>query len=67
LRLSRSTPSRRRSTALCIPYVATKRDTNLRRSINDLESKLGAGLIEEVIQVAEGEHKLVDEMIKSKV
>jgi len=42
-------------------------NTNLCRSINDLESKLGAGLIEEVIQVAEGEHKLVDEMIKSKV
>ena len=35
--------------------------------ISDLESKLGAGLIEEVIQVAEGEHKLVDDMIKSKV
>ncbi|KAH3915516.1 hypothetical protein HBI56_149250 [Parastagonospora nodorum] len=36
-------------------------------AISDLESKLGAGLIEEVIQVAEGEHKLVDDMIKSKV
>lgn len=36
-------------------------------AISDLESKLGAGLIEEVIQVAEGEHKLVDEMIKSKI
>jgi NADH dehydrogenase (ubiquinone) 1 alpha subcomplex subunit 5 len=36
-------------------------------SISDLESRLGAGLIEEVIQVAEGEHKLVDTMIKSKV
>lgn len=35
--------------------------------INELESKLGAGLIEEVIQVAEGELKLVDEMIKAKV
>ncbi|KAF2877487.1 ETC complex I subunit conserved region-domain-containing protein [Massariosphaeria phaeospora] len=35
--------------------------------ISDLESRIGAGLIEEVIQVAEGEHKLVDEMIKSKV
>jgi NADH dehydrogenase (ubiquinone) 1 alpha subcomplex subunit 5 len=35
--------------------------------INELESRLGAGLIEEVIQVAEGEHKLVDEMVKAKV
>ncbi|KAF2113337.1 NADH-ubiquinone oxidoreductase 29.9 kd subunit precursor [Lophiotrema nucula] len=34
--------------------------------ISDIESRIGAGLIEEVIQVAEGEHKLVDEMIKSK-
>jgi NADH dehydrogenase (ubiquinone) 1 alpha subcomplex subunit 5 len=37
------------------------------RSISDLESKLGAGLIEEVIQVAEGEHMMVDTMIKSKM
>jgi NADH dehydrogenase (ubiquinone) 1 alpha subcomplex subunit 5 len=36
-------------------------------SISDLESRLGAGLIEEVIQVAEGEHKLVDVMIQAKV
>jgi NADH dehydrogenase (ubiquinone) 1 alpha subcomplex subunit 5 len=36
-------------------------------SISDLESRLGAGLIEEVIQVAESEHKLVDTMIKNKV
>lgn len=35
--------------------------------ISDLESKLGAGLIEEVIQVAEGEHMIVDKMIESKV
>ncbi|KAF2026345.1 hypothetical protein EK21DRAFT_103312 [Setomelanomma holmii] len=35
--------------------------------ISDLESKIGAGLIEEVIQVAEGEHKLVDTMIENKV
>jgi NADH dehydrogenase (ubiquinone) 1 alpha subcomplex subunit 5 len=28
---------------------------------------LGAGLIEEVIQVAEGEHALVDTMVESKV
>lgn len=37
------------------------------RSISDLESKIGAGLIEEVIQVAEAEHNLVDEMVKSRV
>ncbi|CAN9179851.1 unnamed protein product [Alternaria alternata] len=36
-------------------------------SISDLESRLGAGLIEEVIQVAEGEHKLVDVMTEAKV
>ena len=35
--------------------------------ISELENRLGGGLIEEVIQVAEGEHKLVDEMIKHKV
>jgi hypothetical protein len=32
-----------------------------------LENKIGAGLIEEVIQVAEGELKLVGVMVKSKV
>ncbi|KAF1946833.1 hypothetical protein EJ02DRAFT_366281 [Clathrospora elynae] len=36
-------------------------------AISDLESRIGAGLIEEVIQVAEGEHKLVDAMIQAKV
>ncbi|KAF1925214.1 NADH-ubiquinone oxidoreductase 29.9 kd subunit precursor [Didymella exigua CBS 183.55] len=36
-------------------------------AISDLENKIGAGLIEEVIQVAEAEHTLVEEMIKSKV
>ncbi|KAK4145896.1 ETC complex I subunit conserved region-domain-containing protein [Dichotomopilus funicola] len=35
--------------------------------ISDLETKIGAGLIEEVIQVAEGELKLVDRMIEAKV
>lgn len=35
--------------------------------INELETRLGGGLIEEVIQVAEGEHKLVDEMVKAKM
>jgi NADH dehydrogenase (ubiquinone) 1 alpha subcomplex subunit 5 len=32
-----------------------------------VENKIGAGLIEEVIQVAEGELKLVDVMLRSKV
>lgn len=35
--------------------------------ISEIEHKIGAGLIEEVIQVAEGELKLVDEMSKSEV
>ncbi|KAK8210121.1 hypothetical protein M8818_003608 [Zalaria obscura] len=33
----------------------------------EMEQQIGAGLIEEVIQVAEGENKLVDEMLKNKV
>ena len=32
-----------------------------------MENRIGAGLIEEVIQVAEGENKLVDTMIENKV
>lgn len=32
-----------------------------------MENKIGAGLIEEVIQVAEGELRLVDVMTESKV
>ncbi|KAK4217865.1 ETC complex I subunit conserved region-domain-containing protein [Rhypophila decipiens] len=35
--------------------------------ISQLEHKIGAGLIEEVIQVAEGELKLVDTMLQAKV
>lgn len=35
--------------------------------VSELETKIGAGLIEEVIQVAEGEHLLVDTMLQSKV
>ncbi|KAM7195635.1 putative nadh-ubiquinone oxidoreductase [Naviculisporaceae sp. PSN 640] len=35
--------------------------------ISELEHKIGAGLIEEVIQVAEGELKLVDTMLQAKV
>ncbi|KAH8889802.1 hypothetical protein GQ53DRAFT_842685 [Thozetella sp. PMI_491] len=35
--------------------------------IEQLENKIGAGLIEEVIQVAEGELRLVDTMVEAKV
>ena len=35
--------------------------------IQEIEAQIGGGLIEEVIQVAEGELKLVDTMIESKV
>lgn len=35
--------------------------------IDKLEHQIGAGLIEEVIQVAEGEMKLIETMEKSKV
>jgi NADH dehydrogenase (ubiquinone) 1 alpha subcomplex subunit 5 len=35
--------------------------------VHEIENKIGAGLIEEVIQVAEGELELVDTMEKSKV
>lgn len=35
--------------------------------VSEIENQIGAGLIEEVIQVAQGELKLVDEMAKHKV
>lgn len=35
--------------------------------ISDAETQIGAGLIEEVLQVAEGELKLVDTMVESRV
>ena len=34
--------------------------------ISEIEQKIGAGLIEEVIQVAEGELSLVETMLESK-
>jgi NADH dehydrogenase (ubiquinone) 1 alpha subcomplex subunit 5 len=37
------------------------------RRINELEHKLGAGLIEEVIEVAESELELVERMVQAKV
>jgi hypothetical protein len=55
--------------------TAVNCSTNYRRSLSpfplcriaEIENKIGAGLIEEVIQVAEGELKLVDAMTQSKV
>ena len=35
--------------------------------IDEIETKIGAGLIEEVLQIAEGELTLVSEMIESTV
>ena len=35
--------------------------------VHELEQQIGAGLIEEVIQVAEGELRLLDTMEKAKV
>jgi NADH dehydrogenase (ubiquinone) 1 alpha subcomplex subunit 5 len=35
--------------------------------ISEVESQIGAGLIEEVIQVAKGEHTLVEQMLQAKV
>lgn len=35
--------------------------------IEELEKQLGAGLIEEVIEVAKGENSLVDVMVQNRV
>ena len=49
-------------------FVSIETSTGLtRHRISDLETKIGAGLIEEVIQVAEGELKLVATMVRAKV
>ncbi|RDL33628.1 NADH-ubiquinone oxidoreductase 29.9 kDa subunit [Venustampulla echinocandica] len=37
------------------------------QQVSEMENQIGAGLIEEVIEVAEGELKLVDVMLKAKV
>jgi len=34
--------------------------------VSEIENKIGAGLIEEVLQVAEGETMLVEEMLASR-
>ena len=43
-----------------------RRNVANKRRILELENKIGSGLIEEVIQVAEGELKLVDTMVQAK-
>jgi hypothetical protein len=43
------------------------RELNPFPRISQIEQKIGAGLIEEVIQVAEAELKLTDELYKAKV
>lgn len=42
-------------------------EANFGHRIAHIERQIGAGLIEEVIQVAEAEHELVDEMYKARV
>jgi len=39
---------------------------NCKPRVEQLEAELGAGLLEEVIQVAEGENELVDTILESK-
>lgn len=46
---------------------ASQQNANLLRRISHVEQQIGAGLIEEVIQVAEAELKLVHELAKAKV
>lgn len=42
-------------------------EANMRNRVAELENSLGAGLIEEVIQVAEGELNMIERMEKAKV
>ena len=53
----------KRSTNVCRDNALTE----LVSRISEIEEKIGAGLIEEVIQVAEGELRLVDTMLQNKV
>lgn len=48
-------------------YELKKMELLTEYRIEEIENKIGAGLIEEVIQVAEGELKLVDVMLNAKV
>lgn len=45
------------------PFIANAADLRIR--VSEIENKIGAGLIEEVIQVAAGELELVDVMAES--
>lgn len=47
----------------CLPLLAL----TIAPRIISIEQQIGAGLIEEIIQVAEGEVKLVDTMMESRV
>lgn len=49
-----------------IPRIETEPPLTVEQ-VNEIETKIGAGLIEEVIAVAEGESTLVDTMLESKV
>jgi len=51
----------------CVIPIRSSGANNDVYRISDAETQIGAGLIEEVIQVAEGELKLVDTMVESKV
>jgi NADH dehydrogenase (ubiquinone) 1 alpha subcomplex subunit 5 len=42
-------------------------EANARLRIGELEEKIGAGLLEEVIQVAEGELKLAGIMVQNRM
>lgn len=50
-----------------LPQTISQQNTNLLPRISHVEQQIGAGLIEEIIQVAEAELKLVDELAKAKV
>ncbi|CAK4023960.1 related to NADH-ubiquinone oxidoreductase [Lecanosticta acicola] len=52
--------------AAAIPRIESEPALTVEQ-VNEIESKIGAGLIEEIIQVAEGESKLVDIMLENKV
>jgi hypothetical protein len=53
--------------AVCTCCNVIGRCTDNFYRIGEIENKIGAGLIEEVIQVAEGEFKLANTMLQAKV
>ena len=50
-----------------LPHAYKPAPTNINARVNHIEQQIQAGLIEEIILVAEAETALVDEMYKSKV